>query len=171
MGDSTHRSFEQITRDDLARLAQIARADFADLCQRQEYSLPYADRLGLLCLCQGAARHYVYGDRGVHDFDVWGFFEAIDDHPFPYRRIGKQDFGLQKFGWDPDDDHGFEGRCVDVIGRSISMAKNETPIESVRRYLREKRTTSANFLAKRPVVALWPEKYFDQVIWDALPVA
>jgi len=31
--------------------------------------------------------------------------------------------------------------------RSISMAKNETPIESVRRYLREKRTTSANFLA------------------------
>jgi hypothetical protein len=20
----------------------------------------------------GAARHFVYGDRGVHDFDVWG---------------------------------------------------------------------------------------------------
>jgi hypothetical protein len=75
-----------IIPSDLARLAQIALDDFADLCQRQEYSRRYADRLRLICLCQGAARHYVHGDRGVWDFDLWGFFEEVRGHPFPYRR-------------------------------------------------------------------------------------
>jgi len=170
MSNSPHRSFEKITRDDLAHLAQVARADFADLCQRKEYSRPYLDRLRLLCLCQGAARHYVHGDRGVQDFDLWGFFEVIPDHKFPPRRRGKHDFGPSKFGRNPDDGNSFKGRRVDVIGRSISMAKNETSMESVRRYLREKRTTSASLLAERPVIALWPVNYFDQVIWDAQPV-
>ncbi len=171
MSNSPHRSFEKITRDDLARLAQIARADFADLCQRQEYSSPYADRLRLLCLCQGAARHYVHGDRGVQDFDLWGFFEAIPDHKFPYRRRGTHDFGTSKFGRNPDDGDSFKGRRVDVIGRSISMAENETSIESLLRYLREKRTKSARLLAERPVIVVWPEKYLGQIIWDGQPVA
>ncbi len=171
MSNSPHRSLEKITRDDLARLALIARADFADLCQRQEYARPYVDRLRLLCLCQGAARHYVRGDGSVQDFDVWGFFEAIPDHKFPPRRTGKRDFGPSKFGRNPDDGDDFLGRRVDVIGRSISMARNETPIEPVQHYLREKRTTSARLLAERPVVVLWPENYFDQIIWNGLPVA
>jgi hypothetical protein len=38
MSNSPHRSFEKSTRDDLARLAQIARTGFADLCQRKEAS-------------------------------------------------------------------------------------------------------------------------------------
>lgn len=166
MSNSPHRSFEKITRDDLARLAQIARTDFADLCRRQDYSRPYEDRLRLICLCQGAARHYVHGDRGVQDFDLWGFFEAIPGHKFPPRRRGTYDFGPSKFGRNPDDGARFKGRRVDVIGRSISMAKHETPIESVRRYLSEKRTLSARLLAERPVVALWPEYHFEQIIWE-----
>jgi hypothetical protein len=40
------------------------------------------DRLRLICLCQGAARHYVHGDRGVADFELWGFFEEVRGHPF-----------------------------------------------------------------------------------------
>jgi hypothetical protein len=77
VSNSPHRSFARIIPSDLARLAQIALDDFADLCQRQEYSRRYADRLRLICLCQGAARHYVHGDRGVWDFDLWGFFEEV----------------------------------------------------------------------------------------------
>jgi hypothetical protein len=171
MSNSPHRSFEEITPDDLTSLVQIARADFADLFQRKEYSRPYANRLRLICLCQGAARHYVHRDRGVQDFDLWGFFEAISDHEFPPRRRGKHDFGPSKFGRNPDDGDSFKGRRVDVIGRSISMAENETPIESVLRYLREKRTTSASLLAERPVIVLWPENYFGQIIWDGQPAA
>ena len=76
VSNSPHRSFERITTNDLARVAQIAFDDFADLCQRKEYCRRYADRLRLICLCQGAARHYVHHDRGVWDFDLWGFFSG-----------------------------------------------------------------------------------------------
>jgi hypothetical protein len=166
VSNSPHRSFARITRNDLARLAQIAFDDFSDLCQRQKYSRRYADRLRLICLCQGAARHYVHGDRGVQDFDLWGFFEEAPGHPFPYRRRSRRDFGPSKFGRNPDHGDAFRGRRVDVIGRSIRISKNKTPIEEVQRYLREARTKSASLLAERPVIVVWPNKYCGRLIWD-----
>jgi hypothetical protein len=169
VSNSPHRSFKRITPKDLASLAQIALDDFADLCQRQKHSRRYANRLRLICLCQGAARHYVHGDRGVQDFDLWGFFEEVRNHAFPYRRRGEHDFGPSKFGRNPDDGDAFKGRRVDVMGRSISMSKGKTPIEAVQRYLNGARTKSASLLAERPVVAVWPSRYRGQVIWDARP--
>ena len=166
MSNSPHRSFARITPNDLARLAQIALDDFADLCARQKYSHRYANRLRLICLCQGAARHYVHHGRGVQDFDLWGFLEQVRGHPFPYRRRGTHDFGPSKFGRNPDDGDEFKGRRVDVIGRSIRMPKNETPIEAVERYLGEARTKSASLLAERPVIVVWPSKDFGRVVWD-----
>jgi hypothetical protein len=53
-----------------------------------------------------------------------------------------------------------------VIGRSIKMPKNGTPIEAVQHYLREARTKSASLLAERPVIVLWPVKDRGRVIWD-----
>jgi hypothetical protein len=166
LSNSSHRSYKRITRSDLARLAQIALDDFEELCRRQKYSRRYADRLRLICLCQGAARHYGYRDRGVWDFDLWGFFEEVRGHPFPYRRRGERDFGPSKFGRDPDAGDAFKGRKVDVIGRSIRMAKNQTSIEAVQHYLGEARTKSASLLAERPVVVVWPRKNCGRVIWD-----
>jgi hypothetical protein len=113
-----------------------------------------------------AARHYVHHDGGVQDFDLWGFFEEAHGHPFPYRRRGKRDFGPSKFGHNPDDGDAFKARRVDVIGLSIRMSKNETPIEAVQRYLREARTQSAARLAERPVVVVWPVKNRGRIIWD-----
>jgi hypothetical protein len=161
---SPHRSFERITQDDLIRLAQIARADFDALFQRREYSRPYAAACcvyakALLVITStviAAFRTSIYG----------GFFEAIPDHKFPPRRCGMHDFGSSKFGRNPDDGDSFKGRRVDVIGRSISMAKNETPMESVLRYLRVKLTDSARLLAERPVIVVWPENCFGQIIWN-----
>jgi hypothetical protein len=112
-------------------------------------------------------RHYVHHDRGVWDFDLWGFFEEVPGHPFPYRRRGEHDFGPSKFGRDPDNGNAFKGRKVDVIGRSIRMPKNEKPIEAVPRYLREARTKSASLLAERPVISVWPVENRGRVIWDA----
>jgi hypothetical protein len=165
VSNSPHRSFARITRSDLARLAKIALDDFADLCQRQKFAGRYADRLRLICLCQGAARHYVHHDRGVWDFDLWGFFEEVRGHPFPYRRRGEHDFGPSKFGRDPNGD-AFKGRKVDVIGRSIRIPKNKAPIEAVQDYLGEAGTKSAIRLAERPVVVVWPVKYRGRIIWD-----
>jgi hypothetical protein len=167
VSNSPHRSFARVTSNDLARLAQIAFDDFSDLCQRQKYSRRYADRLRLICLCQGAARHYVHHDRGVQDFDLWGFFEEVRGHPFPYRRRGTRDFGPSKFGRNPDDGDKFKGRRVDVIGLSIRMPRDETPIAAVQCYLCEARTKSASLLAERPVVIVWPVKNRGRVIWEA----
>jgi hypothetical protein len=95
-------------------------------------------------------------------------FEEVRGHPFPYRRRGERDFGLSKFGRNPDNGDAFKGRRVDVIGRSIRMTKNETPIEAVQRYLGESRTKSASLLADGPVIVVWPSKYRSRVIWDAI---
>ena len=96
---------------------------------------------------------------------MWGFFTEIPDHPFPYRRRGKRDFGSLRFGQNRDDGSGFKGRRVDIIGRSIPMPTTETSIESVQRYLGEGLTESARLLAERPVIVAWPEKGLGQIIW------
>jgi hypothetical protein len=54
---------------------------------------------------------------------------------------------------------------VDVFGRSISAHENETAIESVCRYLRERRTQSAQWLSTRPAIIVWPEREVGKVIW------
>ena len=162
MSKSPFRSFEKILPEDLTRLARIAWADLIGLCERTEYCRPYADRLRIIVLAQGAARHYIYGDRGVQDFDVWGFFEALPNREFPTRRMGKYDFGASRFGRNPDDN--FVGRRVDVMGRSIMLPA--TLCESIWRYLREGRSNSSRFLAERPAIAIWPEFICGKVIWD-----
>jgi hypothetical protein len=125
MSKSPHRSFKRITRRDLQRLADIATADFQDLFARKAHSRPYAKRLGLICLCQGAAMHYVdvHRHNGVHDFDLWGFFREIPDRPFPYRRQGQHDFGPSKFGHNPENGDRFVGRQVGVFGRRSLCAE------------------------------------------------
>jgi hypothetical protein len=65
---------------------------------------------------------------------------------------------LQKFGHNPDDGDAFKGRRVDVIGRSIRMSNNKSPIEAVQRYFGKARTESALLLAERPVIIVWPAK-------------
>jgi hypothetical protein len=166
MSDSPHRSFERIKRDDLDRLAQIALDDFAALWQRKKRLSVYADRLRLICLCQGAAQHYVHGDRGVQDFDLWGFFQEVSGRQFPPRRPATHDFGPSRFGRNPDDGPKYKGRRVDVMGRSISIPTSTPPIESVRRYFEAKRTDSARLLAERPVIVVWPLEERGRIIWD-----
>jgi hypothetical protein len=169
MSTSRHRSFKRITRRDLERLAVIATAGFEDLFKRKPYSRPYKTRLLLICLCQGAARHYVYGDRGVHDFDVWGFFREIPGHhPFPFRWHGKRGFGPSKFGRNPEDGNRFVGRRVDMLGRSISKHPSDTPIEAVQRWLRDARNESPKLLARQPAVVIWPSRHLGRVIWDGM---
>jgi hypothetical protein len=73
------RSYERITREDLARLARIARSDLADLFARKPRYAPLTGRLVCVALCQGAAQHLLHGENGVKDFDVWAFFAAHPD--------------------------------------------------------------------------------------------
>jgi hypothetical protein len=174
MSDFANRSFERITRDDLMRLAQLASVNFKDFFARN-LGHAYSGQLRLICLIQSAAKHYVDPDQcvepdqkrgGVNDFDVCGFFQAIPgQHLFAQRRC-KLDFGLSKFGRNPEEGEHFKGRRVDVLWRSINMQASEAPIESVQRHLRDAHPkSSAKFWAAKPVVVLWPSKDFDRTIW------
>ncbi len=119
MSRNRDRSFARITASDLSRLAKIARDDLSDLFKRKKRWTPYAGRIMLVALYQGAADHYVEGKRGVHDFDVWTFFaEDSKLTAFPYRRNKPRDFGDPKSGRDPKNKD-YIGRRVDLLGRLI----------------------------------------------------
>lgn len=159
------RSYETITVDDLNRLRSLASQDREDLFQRRsDTGRLYRERYFAAALCQGAALHYIDGNNGVKDFDVWSFYTKAPERPFPYRRRGKWDFGHPKFGVTPDFEH-FTGRRVDMLGRSIPDAEPSDPVGSITRYLSTSRTTSARFLTEKAVILLDPLQYLGKIIW------
>ncbi len=162
----SERSFEPLAAADLKRLAELALNDLERLfTRRPDTGDLYRDRLLMLCLCQGGAEHFVRRKRGVKDLDVWGFFSEHPARPFPYRRRGVQDFGPSRLGRHPDD-VGFKGRRVDIIGRSIRCAPDQSAPDSVREWLRSGKTDSARLISQRPVIAIHPEGDCGSVIWD-----
>lgn len=149
----THRSFELFEQSDFDRLIELARVWLADLALRKPATCgAYADQVLMTCLAQGGARHYLDRDRGVKDLDVWTFFRARADGAFPSRTVWKRDFGQSRFGKHPED-VGYQGRRVDLIGRSIQCADHEQPAVAVCRWL-EGSSASALELRKAPVLAL-----------------
>ena len=91
--EETARSLARIERGDLLRLAALAAQAEAELFARHpDGAGRYAGRLLCRALCQGAAPQYLQGaapqyldeTNGVKDFDVWSFYAARDDGPFPY---------------------------------------------------------------------------------------
>ena len=162
----SERSFDQLTAADLHRLSVLALADLHDLfARRPETGELYRDRLLMVCLCQGGAEHFVRQRRGIKDLDVWAFFSENPARPFPYRRRGVRDFGPSHLGRHPND-IGFQGRRVDIIGRSINSDPNQSAQESVREWLRQGQTDSAKLIAQRPAIVVYPEDDRGKVIWD-----
>ena len=133
--------------------------------RRPETGELYRDRLMMISLCQGGAEHFVRQRRGVNDFDVWAFFSEHPARPFPYRRRGDKDFGPSHFGRHPND-IGFQGRRVDIIGRSIRRSRDQSPHDSVLEWLRGGRTHGARLISQRPVICIFPESERGKVIWD-----
>ena len=98
----SERSLEVVEERHLRRLAKIAISDLQDFFRRYpDTGELYRNRRMLICLCQGAARHFVRQGHGVKDFEVWTFFRKHPEKPFPYRRHPKKDFGHSRFGRHP----------------------------------------------------------------------
>jgi len=159
------RSFEPITLEDLEKLAAIAREDRIDFFHRRSDTADlYSDRLLCVALCQGAALHFVNGSNGVKDFDVWSFYYEHPQRPFPYRRRGTRDFGLSKFGRNPNDTS-YVGRRVDLIGRSLKRCVGADPVKAIQSYLRNSGTQTSGELAKKAVVIIDPPELRGKVVW------
>ena len=166
---SADRSLAPITDDDLRRLGRLAAADRDGLFARSSRTARlYRDRLFAVALCQGAALHRLNGTNGVKDFDVWSFYVAHPEGPYPPRRNGTADFGLPKFGKTPDFEH-FVGRRVDLLGRSYPFNPSEDVARGIRGYLRRARTETARFLAAKAVILIEPLDRHGEVVWPVAP--
>ena len=159
------RSYEHITLADLKRLGRIAQQDRDGLFQRKPdlYRI-YAGRLIAVALCQGGALHYVDGKNGIKDLDVWSFYRAAPERPYPYRRRGIADFGDAKFGKSDDCPH-FVGRRVDLLGRSIEATESAVPVSALRSYLSAGNTETARLLAQKAVVLIEPGALAGTIVW------
>ena len=165
----TNRSYKKITKDDLLRLRKIAIDYQKELCKKR-VKYKSLERL-CICLCQGAGKHYIDGTTGVRDFDVYTFYKKNGVN-YPYRNVVIRDFQDNKFG--TTDGYSekvqnklkdFTGRKVDIMGRQISVNKNETFKASVERYLSTEPTETAHFLAKKGVVVLDPLDNLGDILW------
>jgi len=164
------RSYELLTRRDLKRLGEIAAEDRADLFRRKpETGRLYADRLIAVALCQGGALHYLDGENGIKDLDVWSFFRPNPERQFPFRRRAQLDFGDPKFGTSEDKPR-FVGCRVDHIGRAIPDTDYSDPVAVLRRYLRARSTDSANCLAEKAMILIEPAHLLGTVVWPEPPI-
>lgn len=160
-----HRSFLPITHTDLHRLAAIARQDQAAFfAAHPDWAALYADRLLALALCQGAALHYVSGEAGINDFDVYAFYAEHPARRWYAKRHAFYDFGDPKFGQSADKPS-YVGRRVDILGRGIPAQPDDDPVAAVRAYLQTGRTETARLLAQKAVVLLELEAQLGQVLW------
>ena len=164
------RSFQKIDLNDLNHLADIARAKLETVFKRRpRLHRLYENRLIALCLCQGAAEHYVHPrsklSRGVNDFDVWAFFALTRRTPFWNRRSSPADFGPSKFRRSSRDLSRYVGRRIDIFWRAIPTTPDPNPLEAIRCWLSTGRRASARHLSKKSVVVIWPKKQAGKILW------
>jgi hypothetical protein len=161
--DATGRSYRTIEVADLRRLALIARKDQVEFFDNYpKWAILYSGREICIALCQGAALHYVDGNTGINDFDVYIFYRRHPDKDLYPKRIKFYDFGDARFGQSQDKPD-FIGRRVDCLVRSIDAIENENAEISIQRYLINRETDTARLLASKAVILLEPN--CGKVIW------
>lgn len=169
------RSYEKITKDDLERLLKLTKDDYDDFVNRHP---KYKDlKILSICLCQGAALHYIDGQTGVRDFDIFMFFERKGCVRYPFRRRGFKDFGKSKFGKTYINLNNFKssskssskyentkGRTIDIMGREINNIDNDYE-KSIQEYLANPKSDTSYYLSQKAVVVLEPIKDLGKIIW------
>jgi hypothetical protein len=120
----------------------------------------------------GGALHYLDCKKdakktnGVKDLDVYSFYAADPEIPWPYRRHGVADFGESEFGHHPNKRHDFVGRHVDLMGRALQVKPDADPVLAVCDWLATSNNKTPRLLRDNAVVCLYPARYRGKVIWD-----
>jgi hypothetical protein len=139
----------------------------AVLCKKRNpgWAPYYANRILGTALCQGAAWHYIRGDVGINDFDVYTFYAANAERTWYARRIARLDFGNSKFGRSEVSGRGYTGRRMNLLGRALNVLVGADLTESLRRYLKSPKTGTSRELGKKAVVLLEPR--MGEIVWPA----
>lgn len=165
--DPRQRSYLPITRVDLERLLALAQEDRRQFFARNPGWTPYySNRILGTALCQGAAWHYVRGDVGINDFDVYTFYAANPGRTWYAKRIARLDFGNPKFGHSEISGRGYIGRRVDLLGRALNVQVGADLADALKDYLKSAKTATSRELRKKAVVLLEPR--MGEIVW---PVA
>ena len=166
------RSYSAITKADLRRLARIAEEEREDFFSRHpEWAILYGKRVLGSALAGDAALHYTNGSTGVKEFGVWTFYSEHPDAPFPFQRMTYADYGKSKFGRAPDLPETYQGRRVELQGRSIDAMPGNDPLTSLQHYLKAGASPSARELALKAVVLLEPDRLLGVVAWPTLALS
>ena len=160
------RSYEKITKKDLKKVLDLAKNDIEEFFKKYpKYGEVYSGSEVLVALGQGAALHYINGRNGIKDFDVW-FFYPKKKITLPYRRRGKVDYGLSRFGKHPNDKD-YNGRRIDVLMRSDVFFNSGKPEDCLINYLSERNTSTSKLLSKKAMIGLWPDQLFGKILWPS----
>ncbi|MFN9388405.1 MAG: hypothetical protein ACK6DF_02475 [Betaproteobacteria bacterium] len=160
-----------LTRQDLGRLAGLVRRSREDFFRLSPaWGLVYARRLLAVALAGDAAEHFMSGTRGFEGFEVWQFFAAHPEAPFPPHKKFREDYGRSRFGRDPSLPESFAGRAVDWQGRSLEAAPAADAVATLQGWLRARPTPTARSLAAGTLVLLEPEPLLGYCPWPTLLV-
>lgn len=161
-------SYERITRNDLRRLARIANEECEDFfSRRSDWKLLYGRRFLAAALYGREASHFCNGSSGIEQFNLCLFFGAHAEAPFPHRWASNRDFGQSKFGHSESHPQ-YDGRRVQVIGRSVPHRSGNDVLVTLESYVRGGRTPVARQLREQAVVLISPERFLGHVLWPTL---
>ncbi|WP_183098638.1 hypothetical protein [Nocardioides pelophilus] len=184
----SRRSYAPLTREHLDRLSAIALADH-QFFTRADGRPEFADRRVAVVLAQGGALHYLHGDVGIKDLDVWTFYAAVPGVGFPAKRNRHVDFGPSALGRQRYDHHAaknpaelarfhrweqFQGRRVDLLMRDLPIEPTAS-LPAVRTALRSwleageastsRRPPSSYYLAQKAMILIDPRRRRGTTVW------
>ncbi len=150
-----------MTRIDLLEMKRYGLEELERFTTQQgngKYSA-YKRRLAAICLCQGAARHFLDGTKGVRDVDIWLFFLEHTTVKIPHRRNMRSQ-GFRDFT-------NLGNKPVDFMKKMIPSTcwEGADIKQTIENYLCQSKTQTARELSKQPVIGLFPDHVFAKLLW------
>ena len=153
------RLYEPLTKHDIEQLKEIALKEHEKFFERNpRLKEAYYNSLIGICLCQGAASHYLNPEVGIKDFDIWHFYTENNTTRFSCRRPKKLKLP-----------NGYRGKPIDFLKRAIPSdiynSNFGSPGQIIMNYLFEKNTKTKTLLLKKAIIGLYPDEIFNKILW------
>ena len=149
--------YDRLTEHNLEQLKELALKEHKEFFERNPHLKNiYCNSLIGICLCQGAASHYLNPNVGIKDFDIWHFYVENTSTNFPYRAHKRIETG-------------YKGKPIDFLKRAISKeiydSFSNEPKQVIIEYLLERNTNTKKLLLKKAIIGLYPNEIFGKVLW------